>query len=70
MEVVEQLRTRRDVPGALVALADGRFAYTGPTIGVGAAGQLQDAARRRLRHASTDSERAWWREVSGALALG
>ena len=68
--VVEQLRTRRDVPGALVALADGRFAYTGPTVAVGAASQLQDAARRRLRTAASDAEQAWWREVIGALALG
>src|SRR3954449_3607373 len=29
LEVVDQLRTRRDEPGALVALADGRFAVTG-----------------------------------------
>src|SRR3954470_10858215 len=28
--VVEQLRTRRDVQGALVVLADGRYAVTGP----------------------------------------
>jgi cell volume regulation protein A len=70
VEVVEQLRTRRDIPGALVALADGRFAYTGPTVGVGAASQLQDAARRRLVHAQTEAERAWWREVIGALAIG
>lgn len=68
LEVVEQLRTRRDLPGALVVLADGRYAYTGPIIAVGSAGQLQDAARRRLRLASTDAEQAWWREVIGALA--
>jgi len=66
--VVERLRTRRDVPGALVALADGRFAFTGPVLAVGAASQLQDGARRRLRQARTDDERAWWREVIGALA--
>ncbi len=68
IEVLEQLRTRRDEPGALVALADGRYAYTGPVTAIGSATQLQDAARRRLRIASTDSERAWWREVIGALA--
>jgi potassium/hydrogen antiporter len=66
--VVEQLRTRRDQPGALVALADGRYAYTGPVTALGSAGQLQDAARRRLRLAATDGEQAWWREVIGALA--
>jgi cell volume regulation protein A len=68
LDVVEQLRTRRDQPGALVVLADGRYAYTGPITAVGSAGQLQDAARRRLRLATTDSEQAWWREVIGALA--
>jgi cell volume regulation protein A len=70
VEVIEQLRTRRDEPGALVALADGRYAYTGPVTAVGSPGQLQDAARRRLRQARTDGERAWWREVIGALAAG
>jgi potassium/hydrogen antiporter len=68
LEVVEQLRTRRDQPGALVVLADGRYAYTGTITAVGSAAQLQDAARRRLRVATTDSEQAWWREVIGALA--
>ncbi|HEY2771282.1 MAG TPA: potassium/proton antiporter [Solirubrobacteraceae bacterium] len=68
VDVIEQLRTRRDVPGALVALADGRFAYTGHVTAIGSASQLQDAARRRLHLADDDSERAWWREVIGALA--
>jgi cell volume regulation protein A len=66
--VVDQLRTRRDQPGALVVLSDGRYAYTGPIIAIGSAGQVQDAARRRLRLAKTDAEQAWWREVIGALA--
>jgi cell volume regulation protein A len=68
VEVLERLRTRRDVPGALVALADGRFAYTGPIVAIGSSTQLQDAARIRLRHASDDAESAWWQEVIGALA--
>ena len=63
MDVIDQLRTRRDVPGALVALADGRFAYTGPIQAIGSARQLQDAARQRLRERRRDAERAWWREV-------
>jgi cell volume regulation protein A len=66
--VVEQLRTRRDEPGALVALADGRYAVTGPLLAVGPSTQLQVVARRRLSRASTPGERAWWREVVGALA--
>jgi cell volume regulation protein A len=65
--VIDQLRTRRDTPGALVVLADGRFAYTGPVNAVGSPRQLQDAARKRLARAATDAERAWWREVIGAL---
>ena len=48
-------------------LADGRFAYTGPIHAIGSARQLQDAARKRLARATTDIERAWWREVIGAL---
>jgi cell volume regulation protein A len=67
-EVVEQMRTRRDEPGALVALADGRFAVTGPLVAVGPAGELQAVARRRLASAERPGERAWWREVVGALA--
>jgi cell volume regulation protein A len=69
IEVVEQLRTRRDVPGAVVALADGRFAVTGPTISVGSPSQLTDAARRRLRATQDEADRSWWREVVGALAV-
>jgi cell volume regulation protein A len=68
VEVVDQLRTRRDAPGALVVLADGRYAYTGVITASGSAGQLQEAARRRLRLAEADAEQAWWREVIGALA--
>jgi potassium/hydrogen antiporter len=66
--VREQLLSRLDRPGALVALADGRYAFTGPILGVGPASALQDDARRRLAHARSDSERTWWREVIGALA--
>ncbi len=68
IEVIDQLRTRRDCPGALVSLADGRYAYTGPIVAIGSASQLQDAARRRLHHAVEEAEQAWWREVIGALA--
>jgi cell volume regulation protein A len=69
IEVVDQLRTRRDAPGALVALADGRYAFTGPVVAVGPSQPLQELARRRLGRAKDDAERAWWREVIGALAL-
>jgi cell volume regulation protein A len=67
-DVVEHLRTRRDVPGALVILGDGRYAVTGPLLMVGPPGQLQTQARRRLDAARDDAEAAWWREVIGACA--
>ena len=67
-EVVEHLRTRRDVPGALVILGDGRYAVTGPLLMVGPPGQLQAQARRRMNSAGDDAERAWWQEVIGACA--
>jgi len=67
-EVIEQLRTRRDEPGALVVLEDGRFAVCGPLVAIGPSGELQAFARRRLHNASSPGERAWWQEVVGALA--
>ncbi len=66
--VTAHLLTRLDRPGALVALEDGRYAFTGPVLGIGSATDLQGAARRRLERASSDAERNWWREVIGALA--
>jgi potassium/hydrogen antiporter len=69
VDVIDQIRTRRDGrPGAVVLLEDGRYAFTGNIVALGNAPQVQMAARRRLRLAKTDSERAWWREVIGALA--
>jgi potassium/hydrogen antiporter len=67
--VGDLLRTRRDVPGALVVLDDGRYAVSGPTLAVGSREQLTTHARRRLRLAADDRERAWWEEVIGALAV-
>ena len=69
LKVVERLNTRWDVPGALVVLEDGRYAVTGPHLLVGAREQVQWHARRRLRTAASDAERAWWQEVIGASAL-
>jgi cell volume regulation protein A len=66
--VLEQLRTRRDEPGALVALEDGRFGVSGSLMAVGPSGELQAFARRRLANSKSPAERAWWREVVGALA--
>ncbi len=69
LQVVERLGTRWDVPGALVVLSDGRYAVTGPHVLVGSREQLQWHARRKLRGAKTDPERAWWQEVIGSSAL-
>ena len=66
--VAEQIRTRRDTRGALVALVDGRFAVTGPLLAVGGPLQLQRYARRRLAAEADAAARAWWQEVIGALA--
>ena len=69
VDVIDQVRTRRDgVAGALVLLADGRYGVSGPTVTIGSPRQVRTAARRKIRHASTEAERAWWREVVGALA--
>jgi cell volume regulation protein A len=67
--VVDRLRTRRDVAGALVVLADGRYAVTGPFLACGGARSLELHTRRRLLRAEGDAERAWWQEVLGAVAL-
>ena len=66
--VAERVRTRRDRPGSLVVLADGRWAYIGTTVAAGSAQAVQQAARRRLSRADEEAERSWWREVIGALA--
>lgn len=66
--VAERVRTRRDRPGSLVVLADGRWAAIGTTVATGSAQAVQQAARRRLGRATDDAERSWWREVIGALA--
>jgi cell volume regulation protein A len=68
VEVTGQLLVRLDRPGALVRLGDGRYAFTGPLLGVGSANALQEAARRRLTSADSEAERDWWREVVGVLA--
>jgi cell volume regulation protein A len=66
-EILEQLRIRRDVPGGLWSLADGRYAISGPVGAVGGRLDLTDWARRRITRASPD-ERAWLQTVVGALA--
>ncbi|MBJ7473279.1 MAG: potassium/proton antiporter [Solirubrobacteraceae bacterium] len=68
--VLEQIRTRRDEPGAVVILEDGRFAYTGRITAVGSPSDLQRAATRRLTLSKTDGERSWWQEVIGSISIG
>jgi cell volume regulation protein A len=70
IRVRSQVLTRIDEAGALVHLDDGRYAFCGPTVSIGSARALQAAARRRLAAAESETERAWWREVIGALARG
>jgi potassium/hydrogen antiporter len=65
--VIEQLRIRRDQPGGLWALADGRYAVTGPLAAIGSRQDLTNWARHRMRSAPAD-ERAWLQNVIGALA--
>jgi cell volume regulation protein A len=69
VEVVSVLRSRRERPSSLVALADGRYAVV--TAGVVAVGGRQALARwserRAARSGDDPAERAWWQEVIGAL---
>jgi cell volume regulation protein A len=66
---VAQLRIRRDTPGALVALADGRYALTGPLIVVGSRRDITQFATRRMRRLPRESpERPWLQNVIGAMA--
>jgi potassium/hydrogen antiporter len=67
--VIAQLRIRRDTPGALVALADGRYAVTGPLVVAGGRQDITQFATRRMRRLPVDDpERAWLQNVIGALA--
>jgi cell volume regulation protein A len=68
--VAAVLRSRRDNPGALVALVDGRYALTSEA--VVAVGDRRAVARwceRRAQRVGPDdpAEQAWWQEVIGAL---
>ena len=66
--VVARLRVRRDRPGALVALEDGRYAVTGPLLIAGSRDDVTTYARRRAERADPD-DRAWLQTVVGALAI-
>ena len=68
--VAQRLRTRRDGSGALVMLADGRYAASGADVlAVGGRRRLADwCARRGSRPGTEAAERAWWQELAGALS--
>ncbi len=70
IEVSSRLRSRRDRPGALVALVDGRHAVTGTDlVAIGSRTALSRwCARRAQRPAADQVERSWWQEVAGALS--
>jgi cell volume regulation protein A len=65
--VLDQLRIRRDTPGGLWVLEDGRYAVTGPVAALGGRMQVTRWARERMGRARGD-ERAWLQTVIGALA--
>lgn len=67
--VLAVMRTNSDGTGAMLALADGRYAVTGKTvIAIGGRRALADWCERRAERAGVEPvERAWWQEVTGAL---
>jgi cell volume regulation protein A len=66
--VIERLRQRRDQPGALVLLGDGRYAITSPLLVTGSRRDLASWVRRRIRQVSDEEEGQWLRGVIGTLA--
>lgn len=69
VDVLRRLRLRRDEPGALLLLADGRFAVTGDgVLAVGGQRQLFRYVRERIQRAETATARAWWQEVAGVVS--
>jgi len=69
VEVVRTLRTRPDVPAAIVVLADGRFAVTGPKlIALGGRGNLIRWCNERAdRPNMSPQDRAWLQECIGVI---
>jgi potassium/hydrogen antiporter len=68
--VATRLRTRRDQPGALVALADGRYSVTGEgLVAIGSRNLVARWAVQRAAREGIDPEaRAWWQEVIGVMS--
>jgi cell volume regulation protein A len=67
--VLAVLRSRGDGVGAMLALADGRYAVIGENlVAIGGRRALAGWCERRAERAGVDqAERAWWQEVTGAL---
>jgi potassium/hydrogen antiporter len=67
VEIAQRLRTRRDSAGALVLLADGRYAVTGDgLVAVGPRRQVAEWAGRRINSAA-GAGKAWWQEIAGVM---
>ncbi len=64
--VVERLRVRAERPGALVILADGRYALTGDILVTGSREAVTQWARRRVLGTPDDDEESVW--LSGVIA--
>lgn len=62
--VIERLATRPDAPGALVRLADRRYALTGRTVAAGLAHQVDRHIQRR---AARGAGSAWYAETRRLL---
>jgi cell volume regulation protein A len=67
VDVSRRLSARGDLAGALVELADGRVAVTGPAVAVGSRRQVERWAKRRLEAAEGEAEARWWRAVLAGL---
>ena len=69
VDVAVTLRNRSDVPAAIVALVDGRFAVTGPDlIAVGGRRNMTRWCAERAERAETSpQDRAWLQEAIGAI---
>jgi len=66
--VRSRLRTRRDSPGTLVALGDGRYAVTGQgLVAIGARKQVARWCVGRVHLEHEPEAIAWWQEVVGVL---
>ena len=65
--VVDRLLLRTDAPGALVVLADRRYALTGSKLVVGSARQVADYVRRRGVGHPSPAQDAWLRRVLSVL---